>query len=187
MSERLAPGTLPPDLEAEKAHHGATVRPTHGGWRWGVGGGKVAENLSIDGPQSAIARLLGIIVDFSASTAPPRPSLITFPDYVRRIKQPSLGSLAIAQLTVKEIHSWKNWSARARATLAIAQLTAHGMPQSNRPTRPQVRRPPPYRPRDEFARSGALDLEGAFQASKNPHHPPKRVLTTQGREAPAPR
>jgi hypothetical protein len=92
--------------------HGVTVRPSQRGWRRGVGGGKVAENLSIDGPKSAIARLLGIIVNISASTAPPRPSLITFSDYVRRIEQPS------------------------PATLAIAQLTAHGMPQSGRPTNP---------------------------------------------------
>jgi hypothetical protein len=95
----------------DTAHHGITVRPK-GGWRRGVGVVEVAENLSIDGPKSAIARLLGIIVNLSASTAPPSPSLITFPDYVRRIEQPSLGSLA------------------------IAQLTAHGMPQSGRPTTP---------------------------------------------------
>jgi hypothetical protein len=109
----------------------AGIRPDTDAETCGVGAGRVAENLSIDGPKSAIARLLGIIVNFSASTSPPRPSLITFPDYVRRIEQPSLGSMAIARLTV------------------------HGIPQRNRPTRPQARRPPPRRPGDKFARSGS--------------------------------
>jgi hypothetical protein len=69
---------------------------------------------------------------------------------------------ATARLTAHGIHPWQRWSAGARATLTTAQLTAHGMPQSNRPTRRQVRTPPPYRPREEFPRSGAPSFPHSF-------------------------
>ena len=61
--------------------------------------GRITGNISNDSPKSSIAQVLGIIPNRSARIARPRPSLITYPDYLRRNDQPSLATPAVAQLT----------------------------------------------------------------------------------------